>query len=41
MCMGASDLAYEQGGNGLMAGDILDLLPQALKELGTLCAAAS
>ena len=37
----AGDLAYEQGGNGLMAGDILDLLPQALKELGTLCAAAS
>jgi len=30
----AGDLAYERSGNGLMAGDILAELPQALKELG-------
>ena len=30
----AGDLAYAQNGNGLVAGDILKLLPEALKELG-------
>lgn len=30
----AGDLAYEAHGNGLLAGDILRLLPQALGELG-------
>lgn len=30
----AGDLAYARSGNGLVAGDILDLLPQALQELG-------
>ena len=30
----AGDLAYERSGNGLLAGDILALLPEALKELG-------
>ena len=29
----AGDLAYEYNGNGLVAGDILELLPRALKEL--------
>ena len=29
----AGDIAYEHCGNGLVAGDILELLPQALKEL--------
>ena len=29
----AGDLAYERSGNGLMAGDILAELPQALKDL--------
>ena len=29
----AGDIGYEHCGNGLVAGDILELLPQALKEL--------
>ena len=29
----AGDLSYEYNGNGLVAGDILELLPRALKEL--------
>ena len=29
----AGDLAYEYNGNGLVAGDILELLPRALKDL--------
>ena len=30
----AGDIAYEHCGNGLVAGDVLELLPVALKELG-------
>ena len=32
----AGDLAYEAHGNGLVAGDILRLLPQALGELANI-----
>ena len=30
----AGDLAFERSGNGLLAGDVLRLLPEALRELG-------